>query len=71
MTAILIILAFFLGMAFKAGLDALDRHGRPAVTEWGESTALWSEVDWEWYGRRGRSLTDVPLDWPSRWGHDA
>lgn len=29
---------------------------RPAVTDWGESTALWSEVDWHWFesGHRPR-----------------
>lgn len=27
---------------------------RPSRTPWGESTSLWSDVDWDWYHRNGR-----------------
>jgi hypothetical protein len=27
---------------------------RPSQTAWGESTALWSDVDWEWFNEKGR-----------------
>jgi hypothetical protein len=27
---------------------------RPAVTPWGESTALWADHDWDWWYRCGR-----------------
>jgi hypothetical protein len=41
-----------LGMA--AAHYAHVEDDRPAVTPWGESTALWSEVDWHWYETCGR-----------------
>lgn len=36
---------------------------RPAVTAWGESTALWSEVDWNWWENVGRHSE---LAWAAR-----
>jgi hypothetical protein len=48
-TALLCVLSFFLGVAFRQWLAWMDR---PKVTPWGESTRYWSDTDWEWYRNR-------------------
>lgn len=47
-------------MAMLHWLERLEyRSDWPAVTPWGESTALWSEVDWAWY-RAGCPVAQPP-----------
>jgi hypothetical protein len=46
------LLSFAAGAGFWAWLLSRRKDRWPEVTEWGESTAQWSEVDWEWYHRR-------------------
>ena len=47
---------FFIGWAARGVFARWGiRPGKPEVTEWGESTRFWSDVDWEWYERKGTS----------------
>ena len=50
MTALLCTISFIVGMGFRQWLTSIDR---PRVTPWGESTELWSEVDWMWFKNQG------------------
>jgi hypothetical protein len=45
---------FAFGLGLIAGMLLRRDASRPAVTPWGESTALWSETDWDWWKRCGR-----------------
>ena len=49
MNGLLMIAGFLMGMAF---MKLLERLERPRMMPWGESTELWSDVDWAWYRRR-------------------
>jgi hypothetical protein len=42
-----------LGIGGLAGIAVQRFIERPEVTPWGESTALWSDVDWSWYYEQG------------------
>ncbi len=42
------------GLWLGAWLQRWIDSGRPDITAWGENTALWSEVDWNWYQHCGR-----------------
>ncbi len=42
------------GLWLGAWLQRWIDSGHPEVTAWGESTAQWSAVDWDWFERYGR-----------------
>lgn len=35
---------------------------RPSRTPWGESTALWSDVDWDWFNSLPPNWRAPPID---------
>ena len=58
-TVLLCVGCFVAGVGFGGLLGMLvtradARIGRPDVTAWGESTAQWSETDWDWFEHIGR-----------------
>ena len=66
MDTILLCLGCFiagLGVGGLLGMLVTRTDDRPAVTPWGESTALWAEHDWDWWHRCGKHSEP---DWAGR-----
>jgi hypothetical protein len=43
-----------LGLGGLLGMLVTRADDRPAVTPWGENTALWADHDWDWWHRCGK-----------------
>jgi len=54
MIALSYLAIFMVGVWFGWWIGRVVKLDRPAVTPWGESTALWSETDWDWFESCGR-----------------